>query len=53
MLVDGQGQGGMGSQDGRTGSQTVMDWVQQHGRQVTSGGLYDLSNLTATSQQPS
>ena len=53
VLVDGQGQGGMGPQDGRTGSQTVMDWVQSNGRQVTSSGLYDLSALSATSQEAS
>jgi 4-amino-4-deoxy-L-arabinose transferase-like glycosyltransferase len=47
VLVDGNT--GMGPQDGRTGSQTVMDWVQSHGTQV-SDGLYDLS---ATSQEAS
>jgi 4-amino-4-deoxy-L-arabinose transferase-like glycosyltransferase len=47
VLVDGNA--GMGPQDGRTGSQTVMDWVQSHGTQV-SDGLYDLS---ATSQEAS
>ena len=51
VLVDGNT--GMGPQDGRTGASAVMSWVQQNGKQVTSGGVYDLSNLTASSQQPS
>ena len=46
VLVDGNT--GMGPQDGRTGATTVMDWVQRNGKEVTSGGLYDL----AASQQP-
>ena len=50
VLVDGTG--GMGPQDGRTGSQTVMDWVQANGTQVADG-LYELSSLSATSQDPS
>ena len=29
---------------------TVMDWVQSHGKKVTSSGLYDLSSLSGTSQ---
>jgi 4-amino-4-deoxy-L-arabinose transferase-like glycosyltransferase len=53
VLVDGQGQGGMGPQDGRTGSQTIMSWVQSHGKQVTSSGLYELSSLSGTSQEAS
>jgi hypothetical protein len=53
VLADGEGQGGRGPQDGRTGAQTVMDWVRAHGKQVTSAGLYDLSSLSATSQEPS
>jgi hypothetical protein len=48
VLVDGNT--GMGPQDGRTGATTVMDWVQSHGKKVTSGGLYDLSSLSGTSQ---
>ena len=40
-------------QDGRTGSQTVMEWVQSNGTQVTSDGLYDLSNLSGTSKEAS
>ena len=51
VLVDGQG-GGM-PQDGRTGSQTVMEWVQANGTQVTDNGLYDLSNLSGTSKEAS
>jgi 4-amino-4-deoxy-L-arabinose transferase-like glycosyltransferase len=52
VLADGSG--GMGGrQDGRTGSQTVMSWVQSNGKQVTSGGLYDLSSLSGTSQASS
>ena len=38
VLVDGNT--GMGPQDGRTGATTVMDWVQSHGKKVTSSGLY-------------
>ena len=41
---------GMGPQDGRTGATTVMDWVQSHGKKVTSSGLYDLSSLSGSSQ---
>jgi hypothetical protein len=44
VLVDGNT--GMGPQDGRTGATTVMDWVQSHGRKVTSSGLYDLSGTS-------
>ena len=51
VLVDGNT--GMGPQDGRTGASAVMNWVQQNGKEVTSGGLYDLSSLSATSQEPS
>ena len=41
VLADGNtGMGG--PQDGRTGSQTVMSWVQSNGTEV-SDGLYDLS----------
>ena len=48
VLADGTtGMGG--PQDGRTGSQTVMSWVQSHGTEV-SDGLYDLS---ASSQEAS
>ena len=48
VLADGNtGMGG--PQDGRTGSQTVMSWVQSNGTEV-SDGLYDLS---ATSQEAS
>ena len=46
VLVDGQG-GGM-PQDGRTGSQTVMDWVQANGQEV-SDGLYLLSGTSQVS----
>jgi 4-amino-4-deoxy-L-arabinose transferase-like glycosyltransferase len=49
VLVDGSA--GMGPQDGRTGASAVMQWVQEHGEQVTDGGLYDLSNLSGTSQE--
>jgi 4-amino-4-deoxy-L-arabinose transferase-like glycosyltransferase len=49
VLVDGNT--GMGPQDGRTGASAVMQWVQEHGEQVTDGGLYDLSNLSGTSQE--
>jgi 4-amino-4-deoxy-L-arabinose transferase-like glycosyltransferase len=48
VLVDGNT--GMGPQDGRTGATTVMDWVQSHGKKVTSSGLYDLSSLSGSSQ---
>ena len=44
VLVDGNT--GMGPQDGRTGATTVMDWVQSHGKKVTSSGLYDLSGTS-------
>ena len=29
---------------------TVMDWVQSHGKKVTSSGLYVLSSLSGSSQ---
>jgi len=48
VLVDGNT--GMGPQDGRTRARAVMSWVEQNGKQVTDGGLYDLSNLSGTSQ---
>jgi 4-amino-4-deoxy-L-arabinose transferase-like glycosyltransferase len=51
VLVDGNT--GMGPQDGRTGASAVMDWVQENGKQVTDGGLYDLSSLSGTSQEAS
>jgi hypothetical protein len=51
VLVDGNS--GMGPQDGRTGAGAVMQWVQEHGTQVTSGGLYDVSGLSGTSQASS
>src|SRR4051794_19209548 len=51
VLVDGNT--GMGPQDGRTGATTIMDWVQSHGEKVTSGGLYDLSSLSGSSQASS
>jgi 4-amino-4-deoxy-L-arabinose transferase-like glycosyltransferase len=47
VLVDGNT--GMGPQDGRTGATTVMDWVQSHGKKVTSTGLYDLSGTSQVS----
>ena len=49
VLADGRAGGMGGPQDGRTGSQTVMSWVQSNGTEV-SDGLYDLS---ATSQEAS
>jgi hypothetical protein len=49
VLVDGN-TGIGGPQDGRTGATTVMDWVQSHGKQVTSSGLYELSSLSGSSQ---
>jgi hypothetical protein len=49
VLVDGNT--GMGPQDGRTGASAVMQWVEENGEQVTEGGLYDLSNLSGTSQE--
>jgi 4-amino-4-deoxy-L-arabinose transferase-like glycosyltransferase len=48
VLVDG-GTGMGGPQDGRTGSQTVMSWVESNGTEVADG-LYELS---ATSQEAS
>ena len=47
VLVDGNT--GMGPQDGRTGATTIMDWVQSHGKKVTSSGLYDLSGSSQAS----
>ncbi len=47
VLVDGQGGGGM-PQDSRTGSQTVMEWVQANGQEV-SDGLYLLSGTSKVS----
>ena len=47
LVDDSMGMGG--PQDGRTGSQTVMEWVQANGTEV-SDGLYELSG---TSQQAS
>jgi 4-amino-4-deoxy-L-arabinose transferase-like glycosyltransferase len=49
VLVDGN----TGPQDGRTGASAVMDWVQENAKQVTDGGLYDLSSLSGTSQEAS
>ncbi|HEY7075737.1 MAG TPA: hypothetical protein VH418_10220, partial [Solirubrobacteraceae bacterium] len=45
VLTGGQG-GGFGG-DTRTGSQTAMAWVQQHGKAVSSvSGLYDLKGAS-------